>query len=146
MRTKITVATLFLALVAVGIAGSDEKTDADNKAFVGTWTPVSLEMAGEKRDASSEPGALPATFKDGKVLLNDKEIFSYKLDASTDPKIIDLTRLEDPDKDQVLEGIYKFDGEMLMICLWTGQGTKARPAEFATKAGDNFVLVTLKRS
>ena len=145
MRTKVALA-LLLTVLTSGYLAADEKTDADNKAIAGTWTPVSLEMAGEKRDASSEPGALPATFKEGKVLLNDKEIFSYKLDASTDPKIIDLTKLEDPDKDQVLEGIYKFDGEMLIICLWTGQGTKARPSEFSTKAGDNFVLVTLKRS
>jgi uncharacterized protein (TIGR03067 family) len=144
MRTKLT--AVLLALLALSAAVADEKTDADNKAIAGTWSPVSLEIAGEKRDASSEPGALPATFKEGKVLLNDKEIFSYKLDASTEPKIIDLTKLEDPDKDQVLEGIYKFDGEMLVICLWTGQGTKARPAEFSTKAGDNFVLVTLKRT
>jgi uncharacterized protein (TIGR03067 family) len=144
MRTFM--AGLLIALSASSMTAADEKTDADNKAIAGKWSPVSLEMGGEKRDAASEPGALPATFKDGKVLLNDKEIFGYKLDASTDPKIIDLTRLEDPDKDQVLEGIYKFDGEMLVICLWTGQGTKARPAEFATKAGDNFVLVTLKRS
>jgi uncharacterized protein (TIGR03067 family) len=146
MQIRYAVATLFLALLAGVIAAADEKTDADNKSITGTWAPVSLEMAGEKRDAASEPGALPATFKDGKVLLNDEEIFSYKLDASTDPKIIDLTKLKDPEKDQVLEGIYKFDGEMLVICLWTGQGTKARPSEFATKAGDNFVLVTLKRS
>jgi uncharacterized protein (TIGR03067 family) len=145
MRKRFAVAALLLALLTCGSAAADEKTDADNKAITGTWTPVSLEMAGEKRDAASEPGALPATFKDGKVLLNDAEIFSYKLDAGTDPKIIDLTKLKDPDKDQVLEGIYKFDGEMLMICLWNGQGTKARPAEFATKAGDNFVLVVLKR-
>lgn len=144
MRTFM--AGLLIAIWACTIAAADEKTDADNKAIVGTWMPVSLEMAGEKRDTASEPGALPATFKDGKVLLNDVEIFSYKLDASTDPKIIDLTKLTEPDKDQVLEGIYKFDGEMLVICLWTGQGTKARPSEFATKAGDNFVLVTLKRS
>lgn len=146
MRTKVTVATLFLAGLLGNIATADEQTDADSKAIVGTWSPVSLEVAGERRDAASEPGALPATFKDGKVLLNDEEIFSYKLDASTDPKIIDLTKLKDPDKGQVLEGIYKFDGEMLVVCLWTGQGTKARPSEFATKAGDNFVLVTLKRS
>lgn len=144
MQTKL-IAGLLLVL-ACGVAAADEKTDADNKAIAGTWTPVSLEMAGEKRDASSEPGALPATFKDGKVSLNDKEVFSYKIDASTDPKIIDLTKLEDPEKDQVLEGIYKFDGEMLVICLWTGQGTKARPSEFSTKAGDNFVMVVLKRS
>ena len=145
MRTNCVIG-LLVALLTCCVVAADEKTDADNKAIAGTWTPVSLEMAGEKRDAAGEPGALPATFKEGKVLLNDKEIFSYKLDASTDPKIIDLTKLEDPDKDQVLEGIYKFDGEMLVICLWTGQGTKARPAEFATKAGDNFVLVVLKRA
>jgi uncharacterized protein (TIGR03067 family) len=137
---------LLIAFSACFIAAADEKTDADNKAIVGTWTPFSLEIAGEKRDTASQPGALPATFKDGKVWVVGDDMFSYKLDASTDPKIIDLTKLKDPDKDQVLEGIYKFDGEMLVICLWTGQGTKARPAEFATKAGDNFVLVTLKRS
>lgn len=140
------VAALLFALSACSIAAADEKTDADNKAITGTWTPVSLEMAGEKRDAAGDPGALPATFKDGKVLLNDEAIFSYKLDASTDPRIIDLTKLKDPEKDQILEGIYKFDGEMLVICLWTGMGAKARPTEFATKAGDNFVLVVLKRA
>jgi uncharacterized protein (TIGR03067 family) len=143
MQTKL-IAGLLLVL-AYGVAAADEKTDADNKSITGTWTPVSLELAGEKRDAG-ETDAAPATFKDGKVLMKDEEIFSYKLDASTEPKIIDLTKLKDPDKDQVLEGIYKFDGEMLIICLWTGMGTKARPSEFATKAGDNFVLVVLKRS
>jgi len=146
MQSKFIVEKLLVALLSCGMIAADEKSDADLKAIGGTWTPVSLEIAGEMRDATNEPGALPATFKDGKVLLNNEEIFTYKLDASTDPKIIDLAKLQDPDKDQVLEGIYKFEGEMLVICLWTGQGTKARPAEFSTKAGDNFVLVTLKRS
>jgi uncharacterized protein (TIGR03067 family) len=140
--------TLIVGLLVVSawsLATADEKTDADLTTIAGTWQLVSLEAAGEKRDVP-DTGEGPATFKDGKVLIKDEEMFSYKIDASTDPKIIDLTKLKDPEKDQMLEGIYKFDGEMLVICLWTGEGTKARPSEFATKAGDNFVLVVLKRS
>jgi uncharacterized protein (TIGR03067 family) len=139
------ITVVLLVLSAFSTAAADEKTDADLKTIAGTWQPVSLELAGEKRDAG-ESDATPATFKDGKVLIKDEEIFSFKLDASTDPKMIDLTKLKDPEKDQMLEGIYKFDGEMLVICLWTGMGAKARPTEFTTKAGDNFVLVVLKRS
>lgn len=138
------VAVLFVALSVCSISGADEKTDADLKTIAGAWQPVSLEMAGEKRDVPDTEGG-PATFKDGKVLIKDEEVFSYKIDASTDPRIIDLTRLKDPEKDQMLEGIYKFEGEMLVICFWNGMGAKSRPTEFATKAGDNFVLVVLKR-
>jgi uncharacterized protein (TIGR03067 family) len=141
MRKRIGLLVVCGCLLA-SAAGADDKT-ADAKSLSGAWRVVSLEFGGEKQDAPEGDEAV-VTFKDGKALVKDEEQFTFKTDPTTDPKIIDFVKSMDPDKGQTLEGIYKFDGETLVICLWSGMGTKSRPADFATKAGDNFVLVVLK--
>ena len=69
------------------------------------------------------------------------------LDPSTDPKILDLKTLEDMGqlrKDAVLESIYKFDGDTLVIAIYIGEGKK-RPDKFESPKDSGVVLVTLKR-
>jgi uncharacterized protein (TIGR03067 family) len=132
-----------LGCLLVSVVAADNERPPDTKTLSGTWRVLTLEFAGERREAPEGDEAV-VTFREGKALVKDEEQFSLKVDSTTDPKIIDFTKLNDPEKGQMLEGIYKFDGEQLVICLWSGTGTKSRPTEFATKAGDNYVLIVLK--
>jgi len=141
-----TICFAVLALMYVVVASpvaADDNTE-ELKKFSGDWRMVSLEANGNQEDIP-DGDAGHATFKDDKVLIGGEEVFSIKIDAGTTPRIIDFTKLKDPEKDQVLEGIYKFEDDTLVLCAWSGQGTKSRPAEFATKAGSNYILAVLKR-
>lgn len=137
-------AATLLALVACSLTSASDKNQDDIKKLTGMWELESLEANGEKADVS-QASQEPAEFVGDKVLINGEEAFSIKLDAATDPKIIDFTRLQGDDKGQVLEGIYKLDGDTLTVCAWSGEGTRSRPTEFATKPGSNIVLAVLKR-
>lgn len=70
--------------------------------------------------------------------------FTYKLDPSTTPKIMDVTITAGEEKGTTFEGIYELDKDKLKICLRILG--KERPSEFATKANSNLVLLTLERA
>jgi uncharacterized protein (TIGR03067 family) len=136
-------ACLLALCFPVGLATADDKAD-ELKKLSGQWELQSLEINGEKADASTfDPNTVE--FKDDKIVANSEEIFSIAVDPATAPKVIDLTHLKEEAKGVVLEGIYKVEGDMLTLCAWSGQGTKSRPGEFASPAGSNFILAVLKR-
>jgi uncharacterized protein (TIGR03067 family) len=104
---------------------------------------VALELNGVKQELphGQEDRVLIA----GDRMIADNECFSFKLDPSTDPKLIDLVRLVGRDKGEVLEGIYQLRAEALTICLFGGDGVRSRPTEFSAKARSDRALFTLKR-
>ena len=144
MRHSLTPLIVLLAGLVVGRLHAEDTNAADLTAIAGQWQLMSIEFAGELRDVPGGDEAV-VVFKDDKAFVKEVEQFSFKLDSTTDPKIIDFTRTADPDKGQILEGIYKLDGDTLTVCLWSGMGTKSRPSEFATKPGTVHVLVVMKR-
>jgi uncharacterized protein (TIGR03067 family) len=147
MSLRICTASVLVGLLCLHVLADDkdDKNAADGKALAGGWKLTSINYDGDNRDVPGDDGAF-VKFKDGKLLIKDVEAFSYKFDATTDPKIIDFTNLTEENKGQVLEGIYKVDGDTLTICLWSGMGTKSRPAIFEAKPGTGHVLVVLKRT
>jgi uncharacterized protein (TIGR03067 family) len=64
---------------------------------------------------------------------------TFKIDATTDPKIIDFSILNRG----AFEGIYKFDGDVLTICI-SEVDVKQRPAEFAKDGKNMGVLKRVK--
>ena len=52
------------------------------------------------------------------------ELFKVKLDSTTDPKLIDLERIEGSDATQSLEGIYTIKDDKLTICISVGEGVR----------------------
>lgn len=133
---------LFLSFLVlfVPLASAADAQMEDEKKFEGAWQLVSIEMAGIKQDL---PDAPKFVIRGGKISIDGKEKLQLKIDATTMPKILDTTNLDDS-KGQVTEAIYKFDGDTLIICA-SPAGVKARPTEFTTKEGASHVLVVLKR-
>jgi uncharacterized protein (TIGR03067 family) len=71
---------------------------------------------------------------------NGKGVF--KIDAEAQPKQITLTTAE---KNETVPGIYKFDGDKLVLCLAeTGAGSN-RPQEFAADKGMKQIVFVLEQ-
>ena len=69
---------------------------------------------------------------------------TVKLDPSANPKTMDITGTDGPNKGKTFLCIYELDGDTLRVC-YDLRG-KARPTEFKTKPGTKLYLVTYKRS
>jgi uncharacterized protein (TIGR03067 family) len=138
------ITTLVLAFTAGGIglvAAGDEKELAK---FDGTWVMVSATIDG-KELAADELKDVSYVIKSGKStqLVKGKEqgTASFKVDASKKPAAMDFTFHDGRLKGKTLKGIYKFDGEKLVVCR--GGVGKARPTMFESKAGSGSILQTL---
>ena len=58
--------------------------------------------------------------------------------------MIDLTDLLEA-KGLKAEGIYKLDGDQLVICFQANEGVRQRPLEFATEPGSEKFLLWFER-
>jgi uncharacterized protein (TIGR03067 family) len=148
MRTR-TAAVLVLGLFLAVAARADDANKKDHEQFQGTWTTISAEMNGDKL-GDDLVQTLKFVVKGDKfdvdgpsVILQQYAKGTFKMEATTKPKTIDVTVGEGDMKGDVVEGIYEFDDDTLKICAkLTG---KERPADFTTKAGSNMVSLVLKR-
>ena len=96
----------------------------------GEWILKSGARAGEKFEADDTP--LVLEIKGVKWIFTGIEKGEIvAVDSKTDPKCFDLKSAEKGRKGQVLEGIYKIDGDALTICIHEGKG-KQRPIRFKT--------------
>jgi uncharacterized protein (TIGR03067 family) len=66
-----------------------------------------------------------------------------KIDPARDPREIDLAYDSGPLKGQARKGIYRWEGDRLVICLRV-KGTD-RPREFKTQKGDDLSLDVFKK-
>jgi uncharacterized protein (TIGR03067 family) len=116
--------------------GADKKTDKDK--IQGTWTLVSEESGGKRRE-KGELKKVQWVFEGDKYKVAGKAPWGrFKLDPGQSPKTIDLT---DP-KGREGFGIYKLEGDTLTVSHAKGE----RPTEFTSKEGDKHVVVVFKRA
>ncbi|MCS6852538.1 MAG: TIGR03067 domain-containing protein [Gemmataceae bacterium] len=138
MRSVFALGWMVLALAAD--VGADA-TQRDLDKLQGTWTLEQVEANGQTLpiDPLNPPKVV---FKDNSLRVNDSGKFTFKLDATTDPKIIDLTT----DQGMTLEGIYELTDEVLRLCFNVNTGgVKQRPVEFTGKADSGQALAVLRR-
>jgi uncharacterized protein (TIGR03067 family) len=149
MRTR-TLAALVLGLFLAAAAGAaDDATKKDQEKLQGTWQTVSGEFNGDKLD-DELCKVLKFVCKSDKFevqgpadVLNQYAKGTFKLDATTTPKTLDITIGGGEKKGDVIECIYELDGDNLKVCgKLTG---KERPADYTTKQGSNMVSLVLKR-
>ncbi|MBL8798786.1 MAG: TIGR03067 domain-containing protein [Planctomycetia bacterium] len=137
MRTLATMLLAGFMSAAGGAAPDGAKEDA--KHLQGTWEVQSAEYAGFAIPQEQIRG-WQMVFAGDKVTVTfltwKQETLPFSLDASQDPKEIDLTN---PDK-MLLPGLYALDKDTLKICL----GGDKRPGTFASRPGSNCFMV-LKR-
>jgi uncharacterized protein (TIGR03067 family) len=136
-------------LAGISFAGStgapDEPKKSDLDRLQGNWIITAVEISGEKVPPANL-GMVKTRFKDKSytqtVAGAEVETGTYALDPSKDPKTIDMKILTGNDAGKDQPGIYKFDGELLVLCM-AQPGEKTRPGSFETK-GNSFAAVTMK--
>lgn len=138
----------FVALV--GLAASQPATDLkaleDVAKLQGAWTYSSLEVDGKALPSELlgrsklEITGVHFVHTDGQSTYRG----TYKLNVGANPKTIDMTFTEGPEKGNTALGIYEIHGDEWKLCLTLGK--QARPTAFATKAGTGYALETLKRN
>lgn len=142
MRTSL-FALLAFCLADQTPAGQEPKPKPDPEAILGSWSIVGLETAGKPESEKHYRGNTFTFTKDKATLLErgyPPVEFTYTLDPTQTPRRIDLTAGKGGAG--MLKGIYKLEGDELVLCLSLG-GT--RPTEFATKAGGDTETFTLRR-
>jgi uncharacterized protein (TIGR03067 family) len=131
---------LFVGLLLAGslMAADDQKVDGSKglKPLQGTWKLVSGEIGGRKMTAEQVKKS-KLVFKGDhyKVRRGDapKVAGSVVVDPAKDPKAIDITDSDGPNKGKTLLGIYALDGDELKECF--AAAGEARPTKFATQTG-----------
>jgi uncharacterized protein (TIGR03067 family) len=139
---------LLVLVVCPLTAAADDTRDTaranDLAAFQGDWRVVWVERDGEKIELGEDA---VFTVKGNKWLRGDREISSIAIDPSFKPKLLDLTRLiDDARKGFKMEGIYKIDGDTMVWCCYTGEGTKQRPQEFRAPQGWDGTVYHMTRT
>jgi len=71
---------------------------------------------------------------------------TFKLNTKTSPRNIDLDISREPEAHEVCLGIYKLDGDDLMICLPYLKPCERRPTEFKAEKGSDQQLYKLRRA
>lgn len=130
--------SLLLGLaIAVAAPAPKEGAKTDPGTFEGEWKIESY-IQGSKPNENR----IGTVFQigDGKVVtVGKKEQVDYKLNPKADPPEIDLGT-----EKETIRGIYKLDGDTLILCFPKGKGSE-RPAKFESPADSNIVVMTLKR-
>ena len=140
-----------LTLTAVGllVAGSalaDEKKPGGKDSFEGTWKLTSVEINAQPLSMEVlQQARLTVQGPKYTLVLGDTRLeMTHVLFADQQPKAMDLTVAEGPEKGQVFRAIYKLDGDTLTVCRNIKAGVD-RPTEFATKPDTGLMLGVWKR-
>jgi uncharacterized protein (TIGR03067 family) len=122
-----------------------EKLDVDKLA--GAWSAASGVNNGRPiPDATVQKLRLTLTKDRYKTERGDEVLFDsrYTIDASREPKQMNMIGTEGENKGKAAQGIYSLDGDTLKIC-YTMPG-KDRPTAFESKPGSGATLVIWKRA
>ena len=133
--------TFCLLSVLVPAAAADERTKKDLAALQGTWKVHAAEVDGES--ALYPEVSVRLVVKGGKVFYGGEELAGLTVDATANPRTIDL-EYRKPKK--VVEGIYALDGDTLKLCVnRQADGVKERPTDFTSKGKPNVRVLVFKR-
>jgi uncharacterized protein (TIGR03067 family) len=143
-----------LLAVASPITLQDDRrpTDAEiqraHQLLAGTWDLTSVVDGGERLGAELIRQKIAS---DGRVVIADRSIqilnpetgetkrWVFRLDISRNPRRIDIITSDD----RILRGIFKFEGDSLVLCVPHHDDAKTAAA-FDAPAGSGLMLLTLK--
>jgi uncharacterized protein (TIGR03067 family) len=146
---KTFLASMFLAFVAFPIlADDDDPVAAEWEKFKGEWHAVAVEMQGRMVDESEVPeitikitelDKLVATTPDGEVEAG------MEIDLEQNPHQFDVRHTDGVFADQNEYGIYRWDGDKLIMCIGSPEGNAIdRPSRFSTQ-GTQDVMITFEK-
>jgi len=128
-------------------AGSAAKeATADPLApFQGTWEIVSVEKDGSALPQDDIAGMTVMISGSAYKLINKDNVSkgTFSLDASKDPKQMDVHHQSESGDDQTMPAIYDVSSDTMRVCYNPEGGT--RPTSFSTKPDSHFLSVVYKR-
>jgi uncharacterized protein (TIGR03067 family) len=141
---------------SAAILGKTQPVAPEYAKLQGAWRCIAVEQNAKATRFSRQDADSDITFaiEGDRLCVTGRgpgPVFAFKLDPKSTPKRIDLTlttqHLAPLEGIFFLEGqtgIYSLDGDTLKICY--GLPDRPRPSQFATKLGDPYVLLVLKRA
>ena len=140
-------AIVVMAGLLSAVAGGQEKGATEMERLAGKWECVSGINDGKPLGEDTVKQLRLTLTKEGgyKTELGEQVLFdsSCKLDATKQPPQIDMIGTEGANKGKAAQGIYKLEGDRLMIC-YTMPG-QDRPQQFESKPGSGATLVLWRR-
>jgi uncharacterized protein (TIGR03067 family) len=136
---------VFTALaLAVGAPGAKDPPKKE-ASVVGEWAVESAVIGGRRDDPP--PGTTWALAADGKSVFAipggaDSAAGTYTTDPKKDPAWVDFSA---GPKGTPMRGIYKRDGDTLVLCLALKVDGE-RPTAFESEAGAQVILITLGKA
>ena len=134
---------LILVLMSGLAARSSEAKDGES--IQGTWLPATAELGG-KMFPDEVRKTIKLVVKDGKYTVTigkNVDRGTVKLNPAAEPKELDITGTDGPNKGKTILAIYERDGDTLRVCY--DLSGKNRPTAFKTREGTQLFLVTYKR-
>lgn len=134
-----------LALVPLVAGDPTDAARKDLKRMQGSWVMAALEVDGKLVPENKLGTTLIIKGNKYTTRVKDKEFTTtFTLDPSKNPPAIDMVFVEGDNKDKVLKGIYKIEGDTLKICRGLS-ADKDRPTQFGTWPNTGIFMVTWKR-
>jgi len=133
--------------LALAQASAQEKANKDLERMQGRWTMQALEVNGKDvAEEKLQDTILIIKGDEYRTKVKDKEPPGYrlKLDASKNPKAVDMIQIQPDGVEKVIKGIYTFEDDRLKICRGLTP-EQERPNQFATWPDTNYFVVTWKK-
>ncbi|MGE3821955.1 MAG: TIGR03067 domain-containing protein [Isosphaeraceae bacterium] len=138
-----TTRSVALALI-VPLASIAWGDDSPNDSLDGTWLPTRAELAGRPfPDEVRQSIRLEIQGDQYTVTVGERpDRGTCERNSSANPKTLDITGVEGPNKGKTILAIYERTGDTLRVCY--DLGGKSRPSEFQTREGTQLFLVEYK--
>jgi uncharacterized protein (TIGR03067 family) len=154
MKIRVLIVLVAGLLVAAN-AGPQDAAKRELKKLQGTWRYVSLVISGQP----VKDGLKERTVEiKAKALTEGRFVRPFRLDPAKKPRAIDITEKhtvvsfeggvqKTVEKEVVVPGIYRLDGDTLTICYDSGGPSEGpeRPTKFASEPGSHVTLMVLRR-
>jgi len=137
----------FVLIVGVAFAQdtNEDKAKKDLERMQGAWVMHALEING-KAVTKIQDTFLTVKKDEYKTKVKDKEPpgFRLKLDASKNPKWVDMIQTQPDGTEKVIKGIYTFEKDTMKVCRGL-EASQERPGQFATWPDTGYFVVTWKK-
>ncbi len=144
---------LLLPFLLLAVGGSADNPTAAlveqaHQLLNGEWEVISYKDDGEvlrarlfraKLAKDRRIRVVSRTFRFTNPDTNEERVTLFRVDPSKQPRQLDLTTRDD----RTVGGIYRFEGEDLVVCL-EGSPDSGYPSEFDAPAGSGRTLIRLK--
>lgn len=132
--------SVLVLLLAASLIGCGKVEEAE---IEGTWV-------GQTAGLEKRPGSFKETwrFQDGEIYVEDRLLYTYQIDATSNPKQIDITTHFAGMENELRRGIYKIENDILTYCYIVPRRAKSdakRPTEFYSKERDDVIDITYRR-